>query len=114
MAQKVITMFEDDLDGKAIKSGQGGTVTFSLDGVEYEIDLSNKNKEALDKALSPYLKVARRVGGRRRRGSRNPAPARVDPSQSRAIREWAADNGYQVSSRGRIPAEVTEAYNASA
>ncbi|MFC7620678.1 Lsr2 family protein [Microlunatus sp. GCM10028923] len=113
MAQKVYTVFEDDLDGKPIKDGQGGTFSMSLDGVEYEIDISNKNKEALDKALAPYLRAARRVGGRRRRLAGGTGPARVDPSQTRAIREWAAENGYEVSSRGRIPADVMEAYNAA-
>ena len=113
MAQKVYTVFEDDLDGKPIKDGQGGTFSLALDGVEYEIDLSIKNKEALDKALAPYLQAARRVGGRRRRATGGTGPARVDPSQTRAIREWAAENGYEVSSRGRIPADVMDAYNAA-
>ncbi|MFC7626063.1 Lsr2 family protein [Microlunatus sp. GCM10028923] len=112
MVQKVVTRFEDDLDGKPIKDGQGGTFSFSLDGVEYEIDLSAKNKEALDKALAPYLSAARRTGGRRRAGG-GAGSARTAPSQTRAIREWAVDNGYEVSSRGRIPEEIVAAYNSA-
>ncbi len=113
MAQKVVTMFEDDVDGKPIKEGQGGTFSFALDGVEYEIDLSNKNKEALDKAITPYVQAARRVGGRRRRAANGTSAARIDPGQTRAIREWASQNGYEVSSRGRIPTEIMDAYNSA-
>ncbi|WP_152363202.1 Lsr2 dimerization domain-containing protein [Microlunatus speluncae] len=48
MAQKIVTLFEDDFDGKSIKDGQGGTFTFTLDGVEYEIDLANKSWKSLE------------------------------------------------------------------
>lgn len=113
MAQKVVTHFEDDLDRKAIKEGQGGTFSFALDGIEYDIDLSNKNQGALDKALGPYVRVARRIGGRRRRSTVNRTPARIDPSRTRAIRDWANENGYELSSRGRVPADVMAAYNAA-
>ncbi|EUA49714.1 protein lsr2 [Mycobacteroides abscessus subsp. bolletii 1513] len=39
--------------------------------------------------------------------------ASIDREQSAAIREWARKNGHNVSSRGRIPAEVVDAFNAA-
>ena len=104
MAQRVQIILEDDLDG----GNADETVKFGLDGAEYEIDLSKKNAAALRKALAAYTASARKVSGRRRRGS-----ATKRSSDAATIRAWAEQNGYQVSSRGRIPAEVREAYAAA-
>lgn len=107
MAQKVITLLEDDLDG----GGAEESVTFALDGHSYEIDLNKKNAAALRKALDSYVQAGRRVsGGRSRRG----AAGRRQPSgDTQAIRAWAVENGYEVSERGRISAALREAYNAA-
>lgn len=112
MAKKVITLLTDDLDG----SEADRTVEFSLDGVSYTIDLSEKNAGKLRKALDAYIAAGTRVSrsgasGRGSRGSFTAAPARSDREQNRAIREWAAKNGYAVSERGRIPANVISAYH---
>ena len=58
MAKQVITLLTDDLDGGEADR----TVEFGLDGVNYTIDLSEKNAGKLRKALDPYLSVATRVG----------------------------------------------------
>ncbi|GGQ72260.1 histone-like nucleoid-structuring protein Lsr2 [Couchioplanes azureus] len=111
MAKRIVTLLTDDLDG----SEADRTVDFSLDGVNYTIDLSEKNAGKLRKALDPYLTVASRVGrtsGTGRIASRTAAPGRSNREQNHAIREWAAKNGYEVSERGRIPASVIEAYHA--
>ncbi|MEV4202820.1 histone-like nucleoid-structuring protein Lsr2 [Micromonospora globbae] len=111
MARKVITVLTDDLDGgKADR-----TVEFSLDGVAYTIDLSDENTGVLRKALDPYISAGRRIGRGTTesvRTARRPARggATMDREQNRAIREWAAKNGYRISERGRIPVEVVEAY----
>ncbi|GAB3146510.1 Lsr2 family protein [Micromonospora sonneratiae] len=113
MARQVITVLTDDLDGGEADR----TVEFGLDGVNYTIDLSEKNAGKLRKALDPYLTAGNRIGrsgvegrrpGRRAGGA---APTRTDRDQNKAIREWAAKNGYEVSERGRIPASVVKAYN---
>ena len=115
MAKQVITLLTDDLDGGEADR----TVEFGLDGVNYTIDLSEKNAGKLRKALDPYLAVATRVGrsGLEARGARrSAAPAstgRASRDQNQAIREWAQANGHQVSDRGRIPAGVVEAYKAA-
>ncbi len=106
MAQKVVVHLLDDLDG----SDADETVQFGLDGVSYEIDLSDANAGKLRDALAEYVGSARRVGGRRRRSARS-EPRAV--SSAAEVREWARANGYQVSDRGRVPADVQEAYDAA-
>jgi hypothetical protein len=111
MAKKVITLLTDDLDG----SEADRTVEFGLDGVTYTIDLSDKNAGKLRKALDVYINAGSRVGRSgvesRRSGRRGTSSTRSNRDQNRAIREWAAQNGYQVSERGRIPASIVQAYN---
>jgi len=116
MAQKVTVSLVDDLDG----STAGETVEFGLDGAFYEIDLSDDNAERLRDALADYVEHARRSGGRKRPSGRvavagrAPRTASADREQNQAIREWARKQGMNVSDRGRIPKEVSEAYNAQA
>lgn len=110
MAQRTLVQLVDDLDGKPLEDGKGETVTFSLDSTDYEIDLNEENASELRDALSPYVKAARRVGGRRRR-ARNPGGARRDSAQLKDVREWAKAHGHKVSDRGRIPRSVMEAYD---
>lgn len=105
MARKVITSYVDDIDGSEAE----GTVTFSLDGVAYEVDLSAKNASKLRDVLEPYINAGRKVGGRRSSGA-SKSTGRNDLA---AIRAWAKDNGHDVSERGRIPAAVIEAYDSA-
>ncbi|GAA3547343.1 Lsr2 family protein [Amycolatopsis ultiminotia] len=108
MAQKVLVRMVDDLDG----SEASQTVPFGLDGVTYEIDLSDDNAGNLRDDLAAYIAAARRVGGRKTTGPRSStAPTQADRERSRAIRAWAIDNGWAVSERGRIPSEVAAAYD---
>lgn len=111
MAQRIVTELVDDVDGKPIKGGKGGSVRLGLDGVGYELDLSDRNHQNLHKALAPYIAAARKFSGRRR--GTNRTPAKVDPGQAKAIREWAVRIGHQVPARGRVPATVVDAYNAA-
>jgi Lsr2 len=110
VAQKTLVQLVDDLDGKPITNGRGETVSFGLDGKDYDIDLSAKNAAKLRDTLAQYVGAARRVGGGRRRRSGGGVPARADREQLKNVREWANDNGFNVSERGRIPAKVMDAY----
>lgn len=101
MAQRVQVVLEDDFDGGTAEE----TVTFALDGAEYEIDLSSDNATELRNALAPWLAHARKVGGRRKRGGRSSGD-----SSASDIRAWAAAHGHNVSTRGRVSTEVREAY----
>jgi hypothetical protein len=108
MAQKVQTLFIDDLDGSAAE----GTVRFALDGTEYEIDLNAKRAQQLRDALAAYVRAARRAAG----GSRWPVRGRRGPAgevNMTEVREWAKTQGIEVKDRGRIPAELVVKFKAA-
>ncbi|MDT0323054.1 histone-like nucleoid-structuring protein Lsr2 [Streptomyces millisiae] len=106
MAQKVVTIYSDDLTGE--ESTEIGSHRFSLDGVEYEIDLTPDSFDKLLDALGPFIEKGRKLGRVRR------APSSVKRSvpgvDTAAIREWAKENGLEVNDRGRVPASIREAY----
>jgi hypothetical protein len=111
MAQRVNVVLVDDIDG----SDATETVSFALDGVDYEIDLSDEHAEAIREAVSLYIGHARRTGGRRRSNRRASSGAGADSAGASAadIRAWARENGWDVPERGRVSAEVREAYSAA-
>jgi len=113
MAQKVTTHLVDDLTGDTIDDGKGQTVSFGFDGSAYEIDLTDDNAEALREAFSDYIAAARKVNGRSGRANGGSAPKRGNAEELGKIREWAAANGHEVSSRGRISQAVRDAYDAA-
>jgi Lsr2 len=108
MAQKVLVQLVDDLDGTS--SEDISTVTFGLDGVTYEIDLNEANADALRDRLAEFTGSARRIGGRVRRGGAPATGTGRTREQTQAIREWAKNNGHDVSERGRISVSVIEAF----
>lgn len=113
MAQKIDVRLVDDLDGTEAT----GTISFNLDGKAYEIDLSTDNANKMRDSLAPFIAAARRSSGRiptpRMTSRSTRSPVRTDYEQNQAIREWAQARGMKVSDRGRIPAEVLEAYHAT-
>jgi hypothetical protein len=138
MAERMVRQLIDDIDGTEIENGSGERVVFALRGATYQIDLSSRNVEKLDKALKPFIDAAVRVRrgagheGKATRRARTPkqnaaakatrktARARTKTSRTRAlkvqpaaIREWARRNGYEMSERGRISSEIVEAFKAA-
>ncbi|MEZ0492502.1 Lsr2 family protein [Kineococcus sp. TBRC 1896] len=116
MAQKVQVLLVDDIDA----SEASETVTFALDGVNYEIDLSDEHAAALRDAFAPWVGHARRVGGRASSGRRSSGASRPAAKSSDGperdtgeVRTWARENGYTVSDRGRISAEILQAFDAA-
>ncbi len=103
MAQKVKIILVDDLDGGSADE----TVRFGLDGVSYEIDLSSSNASELRSAVERFVAHARKTSGGRATRTKISSGRNQDSAQ---IRQWARDNGYAVNSRGRIQAEIQEAY----
>lgn len=103
MAQKVNIVLVDDIDGSDAEE----TINFGLDGKSYEIDLNAKNAKKLRDALAPYVAHARRNASRSRRRTA------ADRSSASEIRAWARENGYDVSERGRVPADIKAAYDAA-
>lgn len=110
MAQRVHIVLEDDVDGSEAEE----TVTFGLDGVTYEIDLSATNAAALRDSLAEYVANGRRTAGRStsRRSSSRAGRTASGPSPAE-IRDWAREQGKEVSDRGRVPADVRSAYDAA-
>ena len=107
MAQKVQVLLVDDIDGSEATE----TVSFGLDGVVYEIDLSSGNAGKLRTGLAQYVEHARKASNAsvRRRRQRNGAGR----EQSARIREWAKSRGMKVNERGRIPATIVAEYEAA-
>lgn len=105
MAQKVHIVLVDDLDG----GDADETLDFSIDGTDYEIDLSTRNAAALREALAPFVQAGRKLG-KRKNGKKRVTNGGVDAT---AVREWARANGIAVSERGRVSADVIAQYEAS-
>jgi hypothetical protein len=101
MAQKVSIVLVDDIDASEAEE----TVSFALDGRDYEIDLNSKNAANLRDALALYVGHARRAGSRKRGRTAGPSPA--------DIRSWARENGFDVPDRGRVSQQVKDAYVAA-
>jgi hypothetical protein len=105
--RSVTVTLVDDLD----QAKADETVSFSLDGRDYEIDLSRAHAGELRKMASRYI-----AGARRARGAvhtRSPRRTQADRERSRQIRAWAVERGLMTSERGRIPEHVTQEYEAS-
>lgn len=109
MAQKVHIVLVDDLDGSEATE----SVSFGLDGTSYEIDLNDANAARLRDTLAEFVGHARKVGSASRRGRRSSAAAASTGPSAREIRDWARSNGYDVPDRGRVSAEVREAFDAA-
>lgn len=109
MAKKTVVLLEDDIDG----SEASQTVSFALDGIQYEIDLNdghaNELREALDRFTNAGCKV---TVGRGRKGASAHISTQGGPD-AKAVRKWASENGIQVNARGRIQADVVEQYEAA-
>ena len=114
MAQKYLVQIVDDLDGTQLDQNDAEQVSFAIDGVSYVIDLSSGNAETLRDTLRRYTDAARRAD----------TAARVTASSSRKesgtkrtdldqVRSWANANDRPVSTRGRIPAAILDAYDAA-
>ena len=102
MATRKEIILVDDVDG----GDAAETVSFGLDGTFYELDLSKQNAANLRKSISGFVEHARRVGGRAKRGTAKRASHEVAE-----VRTWAQNNGYKVSARGRISADVQQAFD---
>jgi hypothetical protein len=112
MAQRTHVVLISDLSGKEIADKDGQTVSLTVQGTSYELDLTSKEAKELFKVLEPYTAVARKSGGRRSGSGRSTARG-ADREQLRNMRQWLRDNGHNVSDRGRISAELQDLYHAA-
>lgn len=112
MARRIVHQLVDDIDGTILGIGEGETIYFSLDNTAYEIDLKTENADAFRDALAPYIAGARRASSAPTRGS-SPRKRSAGSAETAVIREWAQQNGHDISARGRIPAAIIDAYRAA-
>ena len=113
MAQRTRIELVDDLDEKVLRDGAGETVTFALDGVSYEIDLSKRNADKLRGTFSEYIAAGRKLGGARSHRSTGKSGPRSRDYDPKAVRKWAASNKVDLPARGRIPARVLEQFKSA-
>lgn len=107
MARKIQVQLIDDISGEDAQE----TVRFSLDGADYQIDLTAENAAGLRAAVATFVSHGRRV----RNASGRPSAGTVSAGreETQKIREWAMANGYSPSSRGRISEDIRKAYDAA-
>ncbi|EGD56794.1 histone-like nucleoid-structuring protein Lsr2 [Gordonia neofelifaecis] len=109
MAKKTVIQIVDDIDGAELDEYE--TVHWSLDGKSYEFDTSPEHAEEFRNHVATYIAASRTTGGRA--SARRAPSAGRGATNTRAVRQWASDNGYTVSDRGRIPADIIAAYEAA-
>ncbi|MGV9866364.1 histone-like nucleoid-structuring protein Lsr2 [Rhodococcus koreensis] len=112
MARKVVVELVDDIDG-TVFGDDGESISYAVDGVEYVIDLKDEHATELRETFEYYIAHSIRVGGRRHRSDRSatPVPERRPSGETTKIRAWAREQGYELSSRGRIPTEIEQAFH---
>ncbi len=110
MAKKTIEIITSDLSGEELAPGRGETVIFSIGGSDYSVDLTDAEAKDLYAAFDPYVKVATKRSSRGA-STRKASGSGRTPTELAHIRTWAKDNGHQVSERGRIKAEIIEAFD---
>ena len=104
-----ISTIADDFDG----STPAETVRFFVSGKEYAIDLNEEHRAQLQEVLAELEEKMDSYVAKARAVSRSGASkmSKAAPSyDAKAVRSWAADNGYEVGDRGRIPLEILTAY----
>ena len=96
MARQVQIALIDDIDG----SEASESISFSIGAQHFEIDLNDEHAAQFRAALEPYMEAAR-------------SSKQTTTSEAPAIRAWAKENNIPVNARGRLNAEVVDAYNAA-
>ncbi|MET3862549.1 hypothetical protein ABIE38_003495 [Dietzia sp. 2505] len=113
MAVRYETRYVDDIDGTELHNEEARSIEFSFDGKDYSIDLSAANADAFREAISPYLNAATKMSSGAKRKAARKSASKTSTGETKLIREWAKSNGYNLSDRGRIPADVMDAYAAA-
>jgi len=110
VVQREIVQLVDDIDAR---SEAAETVTFGLDGVVYEIDLTEAHAADLRDELDAYVAAARRISGPARRRHVPAAVQAAAPTvdyEPAVVRQWAQEQGIEVSPRGRVSNDLIEQY----
>ncbi|MGN6037288.1 histone-like nucleoid-structuring protein Lsr2 [Brevibacterium casei] len=113
MAKRVITILESDLSGQETEDVE--TVSFGWNGRDLEIDLTERERNEFEKAISKYVDHARRAdrGVGRRRSPRTDTGSGLPSEELAQARAWLQAQGETVADRGRIKAELIERWEAA-
>lgn len=110
MATLTTVTITDDINGQP----DAETRTFSLGDDFYEIDLADTSYTSLQKAMKKFIDHGRKVGHPGRAVTRHRTKVTRVATNTSAMRDWARQNGWpELSSRGRVPTEIVEAYDAA-
>lgn len=112
MVKKTVEKFYSDLSGEEITEGSP-TVSFVVDGVGYEVDLTPSERKQFEDAMAPYVAIARRATAPGRRSSSSSSSSTGSGVDAKAVRAWAQEQGLDVPTRGRVPASIIEAYQSA-
>lgn len=118
---------EHEVDGELVDAQAVETLIFTAPGgQDYEIDVCQSHRDEwaeVSRQQQRWIKAARPVSKAKARARRAASPTPPTPQRSRGshessqenteLREWARANGYPVSARGRISAELRTAYHES-
>ncbi|MGY9067006.1 histone-like nucleoid-structuring protein Lsr2 [Streptomyces sp. CAS3] len=110
MVQKIVTIYTDDLTD--MESDEVSTHRFSLNGVQYEIDLTPDSYDKLDAVLRPFIEKGRKIK-RTKNTERTRQGQTTGGTSAEEVRAWARENGYEVNTRGRVPREIHDAFEAA-
>ncbi len=112
MAKKTIEKFYSDISGEEIDNSTP-TLTFAFDGATYEIDVTDAEKSEIEKVLAPYIRAGRKATGASVRRRTRRSGSSTSDSPAKQVRTWAKEQGIDVPTRGRIPSDVLDKYNAA-
>ncbi|OYN81798.1 histone-like nucleoid-structuring protein Lsr2 [Mycolicibacterium sphagni] len=114
MGKRVTVTLFDDLEPEVEATTER---EWTVDGIGYHLDLSEKNAKAFDKDQAKWTEKATRVGRatttRAKRGGRATHSGGEEGLPLGDIRTWAQANGHDVADRGRVSAEVVRAWKAA-
>lgn len=118
MAKVELVEFIDDLDGKPIDPDDLNRVEFEVKlpgrrAVRYALDLRGTSVAKFEKDIAKYIAKAVPVAAAGLRNTRTPGGSGLPKEEIRAIRQWAAEAGYELSDRGRLPRSVINDYEAA-
>lgn len=122
MARELLVNVKCDRCGKDANNSHADT-RFAWQGIEYHIDLCDGCHQEIDTSMTDFTQVAERSERRAKRLNRErtvsgqpylDSPKAVRPQRDvdylAKVREWAKANGHNISSRGRVPNHIEEAY----
>lgn len=99
MAQHLHVRFIDDLDGTDL-GNKANTITFSFEGKDYSIDLSEANADTFREAMKPYINGGRRATGSKTKTSRR---STIQPMRPSGFANGLAPTGMRSPTAGAFP-----------